>query len=178
MDRRTRFGSIVQGMTAVAACPVTVKMRAGVHNRNWNAHKLLPQLREWGVAMTTVSGTGIHTHLETHTHTHTHTQVHGRSKEQRYTKVADWDYISRCSQAAHPMPVFGCGDVLSFKDHDLHSQGQAGIMIARCVCTCVRDGEKCVCVSIQGCLDQAVDFHRNQRKKVSLNTCYSQCNTV
>ena len=55
MDRRTRFESIVRGMTSVADCPVTVKMRTGVHNRNWNAHKLIPKLRDWGVAMTTVS---------------------------------------------------------------------------------------------------------------------------
>ena len=55
MDRRTRFESIVRGMTAVASCPVTVKMRTGVHHRNWNAHKLLPRLQDWGVAMATVS---------------------------------------------------------------------------------------------------------------------------
>ena len=55
MDRHTRFGAIVRGMTTVADCPITVKMRAGVHNRNWNAHKLVPKLRDWGVAMATVS---------------------------------------------------------------------------------------------------------------------------
>ena len=55
MDRRTRFESIVRGMTAVSSCPVTVKMRTGVHNRNWNAHKLLPWLKDCGVAMATVS---------------------------------------------------------------------------------------------------------------------------
>ena len=57
MARRTRFESIVRGMTAVVDCPITVKMRTGVHNRNWNAHKLLPQLRDWGVTMATVSET-------------------------------------------------------------------------------------------------------------------------
>ena len=55
MERRTRFEGIVRGMTAVAGCPVTVKMRTGVHHRHWNAHKLLPRLRDWGVAMATVS---------------------------------------------------------------------------------------------------------------------------
>ena len=55
MDRHTRFESIVRGMTAVVDCPVTVKMRAGIHNRHWNAHKLAPKLRDWGVAMATVS---------------------------------------------------------------------------------------------------------------------------
>ena len=55
MNRRTRFEAILRGMTAVSGCPVTVKMRTGVHDRNWNAHKLLPRLRDCGVAMATVS---------------------------------------------------------------------------------------------------------------------------
>lgn len=34
--------------------PLTVKMRTGIHDKNWNAHKLLPKLRDWGVTMATV----------------------------------------------------------------------------------------------------------------------------
>lgn len=44
-------------------------------------------------------------------------QVHGRSREQRYTKLADWNYIEKCAQAAKPIPVFGNGDILSFDDY-------------------------------------------------------------
>lgn len=44
-------------------------------------------------------------------------QVHGRSREQRYTKLADWDYIEKCAKAAQPVPVFGNGDILSFDDY-------------------------------------------------------------
>ena len=58
-------------------------------------------------------------------------KVHGRSREQRYTKLADWGYISQCAAAASPLPVFGCGDILSFQDYEQYTQGQAGIMIAR-----------------------------------------------
>ena len=34
--------------------PLTVKMRTGIYDKNWNAHKLLPKLRDWGVTMATV----------------------------------------------------------------------------------------------------------------------------
>lgn len=34
--------------------PLTVKMRTGIYDKNWNAHKLLPKLRDWGVTMVTV----------------------------------------------------------------------------------------------------------------------------
>lgn len=34
-------------------------------------------------------------------------QLHGRSKEQRYTKLADWDYIDACAKLASPVPLFG-----------------------------------------------------------------------
>lgn len=71
MTRHTRFESIVRGMVEVYTyklyltkhiilsfqvldIPLTVKMRTGIHDKNWNAHKLLPKLRDWGVAMTTV----------------------------------------------------------------------------------------------------------------------------
>ena len=60
-------------------------------------------------------------------------QVHGRSREQRYTKVADWEYIKTCAAAARPVPLFGNGDVLTFEDYNeqTHDNGVAGVMIAR-----------------------------------------------
>ena len=40
------------------------------------AHTILPRLKEWGAAAAT---------------------LHGRTKEQRYTKAADWSYIAQCA---------------------------------------------------------------------------------
>lgn len=34
-------------------------------------------------------------------------KVHGRSREQRYTKSADWEYIHSCAEVASPVPLFG-----------------------------------------------------------------------
>lgn len=54
MDRHTRFEGIVRGMVDVLDCPLTVKMRTGIYNKNWNAHNLIPKLKAWGVSMVTV----------------------------------------------------------------------------------------------------------------------------
>ncbi|XP_042650967.1 tRNA-dihydrouridine(47) synthase [NAD(P)(+)]-like isoform X2 [Tyto alba] len=59
-------------------------------------------------------------------------KLHGRSREQRYTKGADWDYIAECAKIANPMPLFGNGDILSYEDANRAMQmGVSGVMIAR-----------------------------------------------
>ncbi|XP_065774029.1 tRNA-dihydrouridine(47) synthase [NAD(P)(+)]-like isoform X3 [Muntiacus reevesi] len=111
MNRLAKFQQIVRGMNQVLDVPLTVKLRTGVQERVNLAHRLLPDLRAWGAALVT---------------------LHGRSREQRYTKLADWQYIEQCVAAAHPMPLFGNGDVLSYEDANRALQtGVAGVMIAR-----------------------------------------------
>ncbi|KAI8483859.1 tRNA-dihydrouridine(47) synthase [NAD(P)(+)]-like protein [Branchiostoma belcheri] len=87
-------------------------MRTGIYEEKPFAYRVVPHLRDWGVSLVT---------------------LHGRSREQRYTKLADWDYIAECAKAASPMPLFGNGDILSFEDANRHRQstGVAGLMIAR-----------------------------------------------
>lgn len=111
MNRSAKFQQIVRCMNQVLDVPLTVKIRTGVQERVNLAHKLLPKLRDWGAALVT---------------------LHGRSREQRYTKLADWQYIEQCVTAASPMPLFGNGDILSYEDTNRALQtGVAGVMIAR-----------------------------------------------
>ncbi|XP_021042023.1 tRNA-dihydrouridine(47) synthase [NAD(P)(+)]-like isoform X2 [Mus caroli] len=111
MNRSAKFQQIVRGVNEVLDVPLTVKMRTGVQERVSLAHRLLPELRDWGVALVT---------------------LHGRSREQRYTRLADWPYIEQCAKVASPMPLFGNGDILSFEDANCAMQtGVAGIMVAR-----------------------------------------------
>ncbi|XP_027052409.1 tRNA-dihydrouridine(47) synthase [NAD(P)(+)]-like isoform X2 [Pocillopora damicornis] len=114
MGRMGKFEQIVRGMNYVMDIPLTVKMRTGISDKktSWNAHKLISNLKTWGVSLAT---------------------LHGRSREQRYTRLADWEYISECAKAAAPMPLFGNGDILSHEDAVLRREqtGVSGLMIAR-----------------------------------------------
>ncbi|KFO71428.1 tRNA-dihydrouridine(47) synthase [NAD(P)(+)]-like, partial [Cuculus canorus] len=111
MTRSNKFEQIVRGMNSVLDVPLTVKIRTGVQEKINVAHKLIPRLREWGASMVT---------------------LHGRSREQRYTRSADWDYIAECAKIATPMPLFGNGDILSYEDaHRAMQTGVSGVMIAR-----------------------------------------------
>lgn len=77
--------------------PFTIKTRTGVYANKSVAHELVPKFESWGAQAIT---------------------IHGRSREQRYTKTADWQYIQQCASAAKKVPIIGNGDVLSFEDYN------------------------------------------------------------
>jgi tRNA-dihydrouridine synthase 3 len=76
------------------------------------ADKLAPNLFEWGADLVT---------------------LHGRSREQRYTKLANWDYIGEVAKAVSPKPLFGNGDIINYEDYNEFKakSGAAGCMLAR-----------------------------------------------
>ncbi|XP_010003885.1 PREDICTED: tRNA-dihydrouridine(47) synthase [NAD(P)(+)]-like [Chaetura pelagica] len=111
MTRSNKFEQIVRGMNSVLDVPLTVKIRTGVQEKMNVAHKIIPKIREWGASLVT---------------------LHGRSREQRYTRGADWAYIAECAKIATPMPLFGNGDILSYEDaNQAMETGVSGVMIAR-----------------------------------------------
>lgn len=112
MGRMNKLQSIVKGMVEVSSVPITLKMRTGIQEDKSTAHKLITAAKDWGVSLMT---------------------LHGRSREQRYTRAANWDYIDQCAQASHPVPFFGNGDILSYEDANLRREttGVNGLMIAR-----------------------------------------------
>lgn len=107
MRRRGPLESSIKTMSQLLKIPFTVKMRMGVYTDHPFAHQLVEKCRDWGVSMVT---------------------VHGRSREQRYTRLADWDYIRSCVKAADPMPIFGNGDLMSYEDYErvVEQSGVAG----------------------------------------------------
>ncbi|RXK36031.1 tRNA-dihydrouridine synthase 3 [Tremella mesenterica] len=123
LDSPGRLGKILVGMNrALGDIPLTVKFRTGVANGKPTAHKLIPRFAtEWGVGAMT---------------------LHGRSRQQRYSKLADWQYIKTCASILReslseanlpPVPIFGNGDCFSSQSYwqEVESSGVDGVMVAR-----------------------------------------------
>lgn len=96
--RRTNvLESIVRSCSEVLnGTPFTVKTRTGIYSNKSVAHELVPKFENWGASAVT---------------------IHGRSREQRYTKSSDWEYIERCAKEAKSIPIIGNGDILSYEDY-------------------------------------------------------------
>ncbi len=133
MDSPGKLGKILRGMNAVLGeIPVTIKMRTGTSSKINTAHKLFGRVQtDFGVGAVT---------------------LHGRSRQQRYKNLADWEYIKTCASslraAVHehnessktadeeemvPIPIYGNGDVYSHEDYyaNLEHTGIDGEMVAR-----------------------------------------------
>jgi len=96
-----RLKNVVRSMTAVSSTPVTIKLRMGYFDdpSKYVAHDIIPRATKWGAAAAT---------------------LHGRTREQRYSRLADWSYIDRCSAVAAEsgLTLVGNGDVYTFEDYN------------------------------------------------------------
>lgn len=120
MQRRNKFARLVWSVSRVIDVPLGVKMRTGVTTSHSNAHELIPEMARAGAAWVT---------------------VHGRSRKQRYSKLANWDYIvNECAPAAKRANIafLGNGDVYNWRDVVPYFDGGAcadvgvtSVMIAR-----------------------------------------------
>ncbi|CAB9516208.1 synthase [Seminavis robusta] len=104
MLRANNLKGILSGVTSALSCPVTVKMRTGWESEKPFAHQLVAKIQSWGF-----DGVAA-------------VMVHGRSRLQRYSNNADWDYISKVSlsqdDSAPKIPVIGNGDIFSYTDYE------------------------------------------------------------
>ena len=96
---------------AIGPVPLTVKMRLGWDDTTRNCVDLAKSLEAVGVAAVA---------------------VHGRTRVQGYSGLADWDDIAAV-KAAVPIPVFGSGDIRTAADarRRMDDTGCDGVLLAR-----------------------------------------------
>ena len=102
---------IIKEATTVSKKPITVKTRKGFNDDIITAVEVAKLCEKYGVAMIT---------------------IHGRTREQYYSGVADLDIIKAVKEAVS-IPVIGNGDIVDVKsaEHMFEYTHCDGIMIAR-----------------------------------------------
>ena len=110
--------SVIEAMTKAVNIPVTVKMRAGWNDGARNAPELAKMVQDSGAAAVT---------------------IHGRTAEQSYSGVADWELVSRVAREL-TIPVLGSGDCiepeqvidrLRFAGAGVSGPGISGVLVGR-----------------------------------------------
>ncbi|KAJ5167258.1 tRNA-dihydrouridine(47) synthase [Penicillium canariense] len=150
LDHPSKLEKIIRGMNAVSQeIPITVKIRMGTRDNQPNALKLVERLVLGGYESTV---------LNTGPPGVAAVTLHGRSRQQRYTRQADWGYIADTAalikrlnsqtdefadtiREADPRYLpnggktyfLGNGDCYSHVDYDDHIQnaGVDSVMVAR-----------------------------------------------
>ncbi|CAF1179227.1 unnamed protein product [Rotaria sordida] len=121
LTRRTiDFERICRSVSCLSTHPITIKLRTGIMTGENNAHDIISLAKSWKTEYDENHVIDLFT-------------LHGRSKEMRYSKSADWNYIDECAKLSNPIPLYGVGDIYSFEDYyqRLNETNVSGCMIAR-----------------------------------------------
>ena len=101
---------VIGAMAKAVSIPVTVKMRAGWNDSARNAPELARLVQDSGAAAVT---------------------IHGRTAEQSYKGVADWDLVSRVANEL-TIPVLGSGDCIEPEQVvGRMAAGVSGVLVGR-----------------------------------------------
>lgn len=106
-----QMGKVLKATKSAVSIPVTIKVRTGWDDQSRNTHDVVKVAYNEGI---------------------TWVAVHGRTRAQAYTGLADWDYIKQIKETS-PIPVIGNGDIVSAKwaVDRLQQSGCDGVMIGR-----------------------------------------------
>lgn len=111
-EKKSRMRDVVKNLVKFQPKPVTIKCRIGPDESDPQLHKQIGEYESWGASAVT---------------------IHGRSRKQRYTKLANWSYINECAQLTN-LPVIGNGDIMSWEDlqqHRLEQPTVSSVMLGR-----------------------------------------------
>jgi tRNA-dihydrouridine synthase B len=101
---------VVGSMAKAVTIPVTVKMRAGWSDQDRNAPLLARMVQDAGAAAIT---------------------IHGRTAEQSYKGLADWELVSRVADTLD-IPVLGSGDCVEPEQIvERLASGVSGVLVGR-----------------------------------------------
>ncbi|MED6204305.1 hypothetical protein PIB30_008124 [Stylosanthes scabra] len=100
LTKPMRMKNIVDVASSTVEKPITIKVRTAYFEGKNRIDSLIADMGSWGASAVT---------------------IHGRSRQQRYSKLADWEYIYQCGRKApKTLQVVGNGDVFSFLDWNNH----------------------------------------------------------
>lgn len=100
LTKPMRMKSVVEASSKAVSTPVTIKVRTGYFEGKNRIDSWIADMGNWGATAVT---------------------VHGRTRQQRYSKLADWEYIYQCARAAPSnLQVLGNGDVFTYTDWNAH----------------------------------------------------------
>jgi tRNA-dihydrouridine synthase 3 len=95
LKKPSKLERLVRGIADGIPIPLTVKIRLGAGSSEAPANALAEAIENAGAAAVI---------------------IHGRTKEQRYTRSANWDLIGAI-RAERSIPVIGNGDILTWYEH-------------------------------------------------------------
>jgi len=111
LRKPSRLGRLVAAMAGAVKVPVTVKLRVGWREGEANVAQVARVCEENGAAAIA---------------------IHGRTREQRYSRAADWEIVGRVA-SERGVPVIGNGDILThYEARDRQARfGVRSVMLAR-----------------------------------------------